>query len=237
MSVSAPAPPIATTKKMPCQKVRDRPGTIYNSWRIIRDLRRETTAKNAPSRSKCFGVRRFFAALSYPSDCFMRAFQSVCYLWQKRQSVGPMGLRISYPMRARTSLRPVHLFKRHHFRTAERLGVLHRGLLTVACSFGWELEAWAAFSNHYHFIAHSPAAGSEATSLSKMLATLHRRTAIWINRLDGTPGRKVWHNFWDTKLTFERSVPRSFKLCAPKSRKTRVGCRGQSIPLVFSIVV
>jgi putative transposase len=31
--------------------------------------------------------------------------------------------------------------KQHHFRGAERLRVLHRGLLTVACEFAWQLEA------------------------------------------------------------------------------------------------
>ena len=38
-----------------------------------------------------------------------------------------------------------------------------------------------------------------------MLSILHTRTAGWINRLDKTPARKVWHNFWDTKLTYEKS--------------------------------
>ena len=95
--------------------------------------------------------------------------------------------------------------KAHHFRTAERLDVLHRGLLTVADTSGWKLEAWAVFSNHYHFIARSPVGDERATSLRKMLTTLHRRTAIWINRLDQTSGRRVWYNFWDTRLTFEKS--------------------------------
>jgi len=31
--------------------------------------------------------------------------------------------------------------KEHHFRGAQRLEVLHRGLLTVARDFGWQLEA------------------------------------------------------------------------------------------------
>src|SRR5262245_22646692 len=70
--------------------------------------------------------------------------------------------------------------KAHHFRTAQRLDVLQRGLLTVASKFGWELEAWGVFSNH-------------------------TRTAGWINRVDNMPDRKVWHNFWDTKLTYEKS--------------------------------
>ncbi|MBI4326146.1 MAG: hypothetical protein HY674_12910 [Chloroflexi bacterium] len=44
--------------------------------------------------------------------------------------------------------------KAHHFRGADRLCVLHRGLLTVARDFGWRLEAWAVFSNHYELFRH-----------------------------------------------------------------------------------
>ena len=95
--------------------------------------------------------------------------------------------------------------KAHYFRTSARLDVLQRELLTVARNFSWELEAWAVFSNHYHFVAHSPSDSGDARSLSKMLSILHTRTAGWINRLDKTPARKVWHNFWDTKLTYEKS--------------------------------
>jgi putative transposase len=46
--------------------------------------------------------------------------------------------------------------KQHLFRGGERLGVLERGLLRVMKDFGWQIEAWAVFSNHYHFVAHSP---------------------------------------------------------------------------------
>ena len=93
--------------------------------------------------------------------------------------------------------------KQHHFREAKRLNVLHRGLLTVARDFGWHLEAWAVFSNHYHFIGHSPDEGAE--SFPKMLGFLHEKTAKWINRLDDAAGREVWHNFWETRLTYEKS--------------------------------
>jgi putative transposase len=95
--------------------------------------------------------------------------------------------------------------KRHHFRGAERLPVLHRGLLKVAGEFGWELEAWAVFSNHYHFVAHSPSDVKGAESLSRMLGLLHEKTAKWVNGLDGTPGRQVWHNFRETRLTYQKS--------------------------------
>src|SRR6266542_1607054 len=95
--------------------------------------------------------------------------------------------------------------KAHHFRGANRLRVLHRGLLTVARDYGWTLEAWAVFSNHYHFVAHSPPQESGAESLSAMLGLLHEKTAKWIDRLDEAPGRKVWHNFWETRLTYQKS--------------------------------
>ena len=81
--------------------------------------------------------------------------------------------------------------------------VLHRGLLEVAQEFGWRLEAWAVFSNHYHFVGASPKEGAE--SLSAMLGKLHMKTAEWVNRLDQTAGRKIWHNFRETELTFEKS--------------------------------
>jgi putative transposase len=95
--------------------------------------------------------------------------------------------------------------KAHHFRGADRLGVLHRGLLKVAEQFSWQLEAWAMFSNHYHFIARSPADATDASSLRAMLSVLHVKSSGWINKLDHSPGRQVWFNFWDTRLTNQRS--------------------------------
>jgi putative transposase len=95
--------------------------------------------------------------------------------------------------------------KAHHFRGAKRLAVLHRGLLKVAKDFGWHLEAWAVFSNHYHFVGHAPDHSDDAANLPDMLSVLHVKTAGWINRLDHTPGRQVWFNFWESQLTFEKS--------------------------------
>ena len=93
--------------------------------------------------------------------------------------------------------------KTNHFRTRERLNVLHRGLLSVAQKFGWRLEAWAVFSNHYHFVGHSPDEGAE--NLGQMLGLLHEKTAKWINNRDDAARREVWHNFWETRLTHENS--------------------------------
>ena len=94
------------------------------------------------------------------------------------------------------------LEKALHFRGEKRLRVLQRGLLTLAAEFGCQLEAWAIFANHYHFVAHSP---PDASKLATMLSQLHVKMASWINQLDQQPGRQVWYNFWDTKLTNQRA--------------------------------
>jgi putative transposase len=38
-----------------------------------------------------------------------------------------------------------------------------------------------------------------------MLRVLHVKTAEWVNRLDLAPGRRVWFNFRETRLTYEKS--------------------------------
>src|SRR5436309_1351320 len=89
-----------------------------------------------------------------------------------------LGQRTTYFLTASTYL------KAHHFRGADRLRVLHRGLLTVARDYGWRFEAWAVFSNHYHFVGHSPEKAPDASNLSDMLSVLHVKTAKWVTKLD-----------------------------------------------------
>jgi putative transposase len=93
-------------------------------------------------------------------------------------------------------------YKEHHFRHPDRLDLLEAALLAWASKAGWQLEAWAVFSNHYHFVAH---ASSGCTPLSDWLGELHEETCGRVNELDGTLGRKVWHNYWETELTIEAS--------------------------------
>ena len=88
------------------------------------------------------------------------------------------------------------------FTDARRLTLFQHELLSLAKHYEWHLEAWAAFANHYHFIARG---NCESSSLRRFLTHLHATTARELNRIDAQPGRKVWFNFWDTKLTYERS--------------------------------
>ena len=84
-----------------------------------------------------------------------------------------------------------------------RLDALCGGLLKYAAKHGWRLQAWAVFPNHYHFVALSPPDG--AAGLPRFLGELHSRSARWLNETDQSAGRRVWHNYWETQLTFESS--------------------------------
>jgi putative transposase len=92
--------------------------------------------------------------------------------------------------------------KEHFFRSSERLEFLCDALLAQGEEYGWQLQAWAVFSNHYHFVALSP---RNAATLRAWTQHLHSITAKEINRQDGVHGRRVWYNYWETRLTFQKS--------------------------------
>ena len=92
--------------------------------------------------------------------------------------------------------------KAHHLRTGERLTLVESSLLEISDEYGWKLQAWAVLSNHYHFIASSP---RDPETLSKMLSMLHTTTAMQLNRWDESPGRKVWYQYFDSRITYQAS--------------------------------
>ena len=94
------------------------------------------------------------------------------------------------------------LHKRSLFDAPVKRDLLERLLLSLAKARGWQLEAWAVLANHYHFVARGQ---PDSTPLREFLRELHSRSAIELNRLDGAEGRTVWHNFHDTRLTYQYS--------------------------------
>jgi len=94
------------------------------------------------------------------------------------------------------------LHKQHFFDTPEKRDLLERYLLTLAKQCGWQLEAWAAFANHYHIVARGD---PDSRNLGESLHDLHGVTSRALNKLDGVQGRQVWFNFRDTKLTIQYS--------------------------------
>ena len=92
--------------------------------------------------------------------------------------------------------------KRQCLNRPQRLELVMRRLFECVEEFGWELHAWAVLSNHYHFMARSD---SDPLTLRRVVSKLHMTTAKAFNQEDATPGRRVWFQYWDSHITFERS--------------------------------
>ena len=75
-----------------------------------------------------------------------------------------------------------------YFRTRQRLDSLHDTLLGSLHEYGWCLQAWAVFPNHYHVVAFSP---SEVATLRTALSKVHTLSAIRVNEEDRQPGRRL----------------------------------------------
>ena len=88
-----------------------------------------------------------------------------------------------------------------HLHSPLRLDFFLGSLFDFAEEFEWNLRAWAVLPSHYHFVA----ASSRPANLRKFLGKLHMKTAEQLNVWDNTPKRKVWFQFWDSHITFERS--------------------------------
>jgi putative transposase len=94
------------------------------------------------------------------------------------------------------------LRKQHLFDTPGKRDLLERHLLTLAKQYGWQLEAWAVFANHYHIVARGD---PDSRNLGGFLHDLHGVTSRELNKLDDIQGRQVWFNFRDTRLTIQYS--------------------------------
>ncbi|GMV99189.1 MAG: hypothetical protein AMXMBFR84_03280 [Candidatus Hydrogenedentota bacterium] len=90
----------------------------------------------------------------------------------------------------------------HLFNTSEKRDSLVAQFAADVERAAWQLHAWVFFANHYHFVAFAP---EGALPMKRLLQAFHSNSARALNTVDGTPGRKVWHQYRDTRLTFERS--------------------------------
>ena len=89
-----------------------------------------------------------------------------------------------------------------HLNSPERLENFTALLFGMTHQFGWELQAWAVMSNHYHFVAVAP---ERPETLGEMIARLHHESALTLNAIDSMPNRRVWFQYWDTHLSYQKS--------------------------------
>ena len=94
------------------------------------------------------------------------------------------------------------LHRKPLFDSGAKLDLLHDTTFELAKSYALILQAWAFFPNHYHLVISF----ENATAAHRnFVRHLHRELAVRLNRIDGTRGRRVMYEFWDTRLTFEKS--------------------------------
>jgi putative transposase len=91
--------------------------------------------------------------------------------------------------------------KTDYLRADDRKRQVIQSLLFATNREGWQIIACVAMSNHYHAVLR--ASQTSARRLSALINSVHRFTASQRNRDDGTAGRQVWWNYWDTCLTSE----------------------------------
>jgi len=92
--------------------------------------------------------------------------------------------------------------KKHHLNSRLRLDYFQDLLFHTAEEFGWELQAWAILSNHYHLIALSP---DDPEKLRTFISKLHTLSAREFNRQDANSGRKVWYQYYESRITWQKS--------------------------------
>jgi putative transposase len=86
-----------------------------------------------------------------------------------------------------------------HFRADTRKERFVAELLEAAEAWQVDLVGWTLIEQHYRAILRV----EHGRSLTRFLGRLHGRTAAFVNREDGTAGREVWHQYWDTLVHSE----------------------------------
>ncbi len=109
------------------------------------------------------------------------------------------------------------LHKEKLFSSDEKLCLLENNLLTLARKYQWQLKAWAAFVNHYHFVGRGH---PDASPLDEFLKHLHSDTARNLNRIDQSPGRRSLVQLLGHQTHIRALLSGSTKLRSPERRKT-----------------
>lgn len=75
----------------------------------------------------------------------------------------------------------------------ERRSLLHDILQQAIKDYGVTLYAWVILADHYHLLIKT----GDVAPLWKFIKRFHGESAMRLNKLDQTPGRQVWYQYWD----------------------------------------
>lgn len=84
--------------------------------------------------------------------------------------------------------------RHQRFLAAGERRLLLRDILRQAIKdYGITLYAWVILADHYHLLLMT----GNVAPLWKFVKRFHGESAIRLNKLDQTPGRQVWYQYWD----------------------------------------
>lgn len=90
--------------------------------------------------------------------------------------------------------------QRKLFDTDEKKQLLNDILFITTEKYETEIHTWIILSDHYHLLIKS----SNKLNIPKFIKSFHGKSAIELNKLDHTSGRKVWVNYWDYCIRSEK---------------------------------
>ncbi|MEA1972562.1 MAG: transposase [Candidatus Cloacimonadota bacterium] len=94
--------------------------------------------------------------------------------------------------------------KKNMLKSSDAKARLLKSLEIGFTSKGWNLEEWVILNNHYHILVES---SKKVADLPNIMRDIHKFTAMWMkkNLNIAKDNKKIWWNYWDKCITFEKS--------------------------------
>jgi len=86
----------------------------------------------------------------------------------------------------------------------EAKSILLQSIKKGFSKYSWLLEDWVILNNHYHLMVQC---SDRPDSLPQIINEIHRFSALKIKKVidDLRLEKRIWYNYWDTCVTYERS--------------------------------
>lgn len=83
--------------------------------------------------------------------------------------------------------------KKPLFNTNAKKAIVKSALESAVKKFEYILHAWVILDNHFHILIKT----LNGKLLPRFMGAITGKSAIELNKLNKTPGRKCWYQYWD----------------------------------------
>jgi putative transposase len=113
----------------------------------------------------------------------------------------------------RNKHRPIHIYlpnqtyfitistykKANLLNTPEKLDIAYKSIKQATNKYNSQLFAWVILNNHLHILIKI----DKPENLTKFIKYINSRNAVLLNKIDQTPNRKVFYQYWDKCINDE----------------------------------